>query len=81
MASGAPIVTVDLPVLREVLGEDPAAVTVPPDSPESLAAAIVEILDDRERATQLATEASKRVQSFSWKRRAEAVRELLEEAR
>lgn len=81
MASGAPIITVDLPVLREVLGDDPAAVIVPPDSPDTLAAEIAGLLDDRERSTRLAAQASKRVESFTWKRRAEAVRTFLEGAR
>jgi glycosyltransferase involved in cell wall biosynthesis len=81
MASGAPIVTVDLPVLREVLGEDPAAAVVPPDSPKALAAAIAGIIEDRDRATRLAAQASKRVESFSWRRRADAVVAFLGDAR
>jgi glycosyltransferase involved in cell wall biosynthesis len=68
-------------VLREVLGDDPAAVIVPPDSPDTLAAEIAGLLDDRERSTRLAAQASKRVESFTWKRRAEAVRTFLEGAR
>jgi glycosyltransferase involved in cell wall biosynthesis len=80
MASGVPIVSVDLPVLREVLGDDPAAVLVPADSPDALAVGIAEVLDDQERASRLATRALERVEAFTWKRRADALRAFLEEA-
>jgi glycosyltransferase involved in cell wall biosynthesis len=70
MAARRPIVAVDLPVLREVLGHEPAAVMVPPDSPERLADAIVAVLDDREEAERLAAAAQRRVASFTWEARA-----------
>ena len=47
MAAGVPIVSVDLPVLREVLGDPPAATLVPPDSPGELARAVQRVLNDR----------------------------------
>jgi glycosyltransferase involved in cell wall biosynthesis len=80
MASGVPIVSVDLPVLREVLGDDPAAVLVPPDSPDALAEGIAGILDDPARAKQLATRALQRVEAFTWRARADAVRAFVEGA-
>jgi glycosyltransferase involved in cell wall biosynthesis len=73
MASGVPVVAVDLPVLREVLGEPPAAVLVPPDSPEELAAGIQVVLEDSQRAATIASAARARVTEFTWDARAARV--------
>jgi glycosyltransferase involved in cell wall biosynthesis len=73
MASRRPIVAVDLPVLREVLGDEPSAMMIPPDSPRRLAEAIRVILDDPEEAERLAAAACRRVAAFTWEARARAV--------
>jgi glycosyltransferase involved in cell wall biosynthesis len=70
MASGRPIVAVDIPVLREVLGEEPAAVLAAQDDPDALSAAIRFVIDDTSRSQRLADEALLRVSNFTWKRRA-----------
>jgi glycosyltransferase involved in cell wall biosynthesis len=73
MASGRPIVSVDLPVVREVLGNEPAAVMVPPDSPRLLAAAIARVVDHPESGERLGQAALKRVRAFTWDARARAI--------
>lgn len=73
MASERPIVAVDLPVLREVLGDVPAAVMVPADSPDLLAAAIERVLGDESLAQDLAQRARRRVEDFTVDARADAV--------
>jgi glycosyltransferase involved in cell wall biosynthesis len=77
MAAGRPIVCVDLPVLREVLGTDPAAVMVPPDAPDRLAQEIANLIDDPERADRLSKTALRRVQAFTWTQRARTVAEFI----
>ncbi len=73
MASGVPIVSADIPVLRELLGDPPAATVVPGDSPRSLAHAIRAIFDKPEPAQALARQARGRVEAFTWDRRAERI--------
>ena len=81
MASGVPIVAVDLPVLREVLGEPPAAKLVPPDSPVALSRAVKDVLTQRESALIAAARARRRVTEFSWERRADRVLQFIESLR
>ena len=73
MASGRPIVAVDLPVLREVLGDPPAAVLVRPDAPAELARAIAGLLDDEPLGARLAEAALQRVAAFTWEERARTI--------
>jgi glycosyltransferase involved in cell wall biosynthesis len=73
MAAERPIVAVDLPVLREVLGDEPAAFLVPPDQPRALADAIVQVLDDPAKARSLAAKARAQVTAFSWEQRARSI--------
>ncbi|WP_406280283.1 glycosyltransferase [Embleya sp. NBC_00896] len=59
MGVGTPIVTSDLPPVREITGAGDCAALVPPDSPEALAAALVSALTEREK-TSVRTEAAHR---------------------
>jgi glycosyltransferase involved in cell wall biosynthesis len=77
MASERPIIAVDLPVLREVLG-DGAAVFVPPDSPAEFARAVVDLLDDDAASSALTVRARARVDRFTWDERARSVLEFIE---
>ena len=79
MAAGVPTVSVDLPVLREVLGDPPAARLVPPDSPDELACAVQEVLNKREGALELAGAARRRVAEFTWDERARRVSEFVDD--
>jgi glycosyltransferase involved in cell wall biosynthesis len=73
MASDVPIVACDLPVLREVLGDPPAAFLARPDAPEELAVVIQRALGQPAHARAMATAARKRVEEFTWDSRAERV--------
>jgi len=81
MAAGRPIVAVDLPILREVLGDQPAAVLVPPDSPQSLAQAIRDLLADERTAATLAARALELACKFTWGARALAITNFIKSIR
>jgi glycosyltransferase involved in cell wall biosynthesis len=53
MALGIPIVATDLEPVREVVEDGRCATLVPPRSPQSLASAMVSLLEDRDRARLL----------------------------
>ncbi|MDO8590457.1 MAG: glycosyltransferase family 4 protein, partial [bacterium] len=72
MASGQPIVTSDLPAIREILNEE-TAVFVEPDDQASLEKGILKILLDETFGKKLADEAYKRVLNYTWKKRAERI--------
>jgi glycosyltransferase involved in cell wall biosynthesis len=80
MASGVPIVAVDLPVLAEVLGTPPAAFLIRADAPRELARAVRAVLDEPARAASVAAMARERVTNFTWDRRAETLVEFLRRA-
>jgi glycosyltransferase involved in cell wall biosynthesis len=65
MVSGLPVVASDLPVHKEVCGE--AAVNFPRFSPESLAEAVVMVLDPAIRS-KLVVAGKLRAKDFSWSR-------------
>jgi glycosyltransferase involved in cell wall biosynthesis len=77
MAAERPIVSTDLPSIREVLRHDVNAVLVPPDSASELASAIERVLNDPALATRLARAALAEVPNYSWQRRAEKLEALL----
>jgi glycosyltransferase involved in cell wall biosynthesis len=72
MASGVPVVSSDLPSIREVLRRD-NSVLVSPDSPGSLAVGIKSILTDKVLADTLAKEALSEAEEYSWLKRAERI--------
>jgi glycosyltransferase involved in cell wall biosynthesis len=76
MAARRPIVAADYESLHELLRET-AAVFVERDRPDLLASAIARVLDDPGLAEQVARESYEDVQSFTWRRRAERVRDLV----
>ena len=78
MASGRPIIAADLPILKEVLGEKPSAIMVPPDSPAQLAKAIMGLLADNHRAEALAASSLERVAQFAWEERAKTIMTFIE---
>jgi glycosyltransferase involved in cell wall biosynthesis len=72
MASGVPIVASDLPSIREVLDDD-CAIFFKPDNVLSLSDAIRISLDDSGRMKYLAEMAHAKVNSYTWKARAETI--------
>jgi glycosyltransferase involved in cell wall biosynthesis len=79
LAAGRPIISVDLPVLREVLGQDPAAILVPQDAPLELARAIAELVVNDSQARELARRGLELARGFSWTKRAETIAEAIEQ--
>lgn len=72
MASGIPIVTSDLPSIREVLSGD-MALFVPPDDVAALATGIQKVLEQASDAYVYAQKALIRVQKYSWTGRAKRI--------
>jgi glycosyltransferase involved in cell wall biosynthesis len=69
MSAGRPIVASNLPVVRELVREGRDALLVPPDAPETLADAILRILEDERLARRLADHAARRARRrLTWKR-------------
>src|SRR4029079_715197 len=76
MASGRPIVASALPSLREVLRDGENALLVEPGNPPAFVAAISRLKDDPALAAQLAAQARRDVEDFTWVRRAERLEAL-----
>ncbi|MBP7741228.1 MAG: glycosyltransferase family 4 protein [Candidatus Pacebacteria bacterium] len=76
MASGVPIVSSDLPSLREVLNED-LAVLVESDNPLALAGGITDILKDQAQTAQRARNAKEVVAAYTWDARAKHIMSFL----
>jgi len=72
MASGNPIVTTDLPSIREILNES-TAYLFSPDNSEDLTKKISEMLENYNEAQVKASKATERVKEFTWKRRADKI--------
>lgn len=72
MASGAPIVSSDLPSIGEVLSRD-NAVLVKPDNPESLAAGITTVIQSIDFAQKISSKALIDVGSYTWIKRSEKI--------
>ncbi len=67
--AATPLVCSDLPVLREVAGD--AAIFAPPDRPDLLAEAIVQVLTDTALRDDLIQRGRQRIAELSWSRAAE----------
>lgn len=72
MASERPIITSDLPTIRDVLSED-TAFFCEPDSVQSLADSIADIVDHPEQAQQKAEAAKRLSKEHSWQKRMERI--------
>lgn len=78
MACGAPVVTSDIPVMRETVGK--AAKLVNPSSVQDLAGAIVTLLDDKQARGRLSVLGQEHAQSFTWAQTATKTLEVYEQA-
>jgi glycosyltransferase involved in cell wall biosynthesis len=78
MASGAAIISSDLPVLREVLADGVNALLVPPADPSAWAQALARLRNDPSLARGLAQRARRDLEErYTWGRRAELILEAL----
>ncbi|MEA2446799.1 MAG: phosphatidyl-myo-inositol alpha-mannosyltransferase [Actinomycetota bacterium] len=78
MAAGAPVIASDIPGYRAV-SED-AALLVPPDSPEDLAAALRRVLMDDDLAGKMREASTKVARRYDWNRLAVGIERIYEAA-
>ena len=78
MACGAPVIASRIPVLQETLGED--ALLTPPTDASALAGAIVEVLTNPQRQSDLRAAGLRRAARFSWENAAKLTREVYQSA-
>jgi len=81
MACGTPVIVGDTGGLREIVAAGDTGLRVRPDDPEHLAAALVEVLTDRELARGLVQRAARVIHDrFTWERVATTTAEVYERA-
>jgi len=78
---GRPIVTSDLPAIREVLTDGQSAVFVPPGDAAALAAALVRIKENPALAASLGAAAAALAPRFTWDERAARIETAMDAAR
>lgn len=76
MTSGRPIISSDLPSLREVLNEENACF-FEADNPKSLTSAITSILNDKKKQDKISNQALRDIIKYSWNCRAQKIISLL----
>ncbi len=77
MACGLPIVSTDLPGVRDYVN-DACALLTPKGDPQALAEAILCLQEDKALRQRMASASRARAQDFSWQRVASRVREVYE---
>ena len=73
MASGNPIISSDIPVLKEVLENEVNSLLVQPDSLDEWISTINRIKNDNNLGRKLARNARSRAESYSWTKRAKNI--------
>jgi glycosyltransferase involved in cell wall biosynthesis len=74
MARGCPVIGSDIPVLREVGGDD--MVYVDPNDPAAMAKAVSQVVGDATAQESLATAGRARAAQFTWQRTADATADV-----
>jgi glycosyltransferase involved in cell wall biosynthesis len=71
-ANGTPVITLDLPVFQSIVNRDVDGLLVPPDNTEALGKAILQLLQNSEKARQMGRAGRRKVEaSFTWEQVAE----------
>lgn len=78
MACGVPVVVTETSSLPEVVGD--AGVIVEPSSVQALSRALIDVVQDSERAEDLARRGLERARGFTWERAAAGLDEVFREA-
>ncbi len=73
MAAGRPIVTFDLPVLREVLIDKVNAILVQQDDPIAMTEGIRLVLEDSEIGFSISNKARQQAKAYTWEKRAKKI--------
>lgn len=79
MASRVPIVTSDLPSIREILDEDEAFFFKVGDK-EALLKSLISVLSDRRKADNVSKKAFEKVVVYSWEKRAKAIMDMIKQS-
>ncbi len=79
MAEGKPVVATDVGGVADVVEDRRTGILVPPRDPEALAEAILELLDDPEKARRFGEAGRERASLFSVERMVEEIEELYED--
>ena len=77
MASGKPIVSSDLPSLREVLDEDTAVLVAPGDA-RALAEGLTRVMENEALGKKIREAAFQKVQNYTWEKRAKTILTFIE---
>lgn len=77
MACGTPVITSNTSSMPEVAGD--AALLIDPTQPDTLAAAISELLTNDTRRAELRDKGLRRVQEFSWSKTARQIKRIYEQ--
>lgn len=80
LAMGRAIVASDLPAVREIVTHEDSAILVPPDDPESLAAALIRVAGDSSLSQRLADAARQLAPTYSWDERGRRLSAAIEAA-
>lgn len=78
MACGVPIISTDVGIVRDVLGEKQKEFILKERSKEALKQAIRKLLEDRKQFEELSKENLKQIQEWSWPKKCEQFKEFFE---
>lgn len=73
MAAGRPIIASDISPIRDILTHEVNALLVPPDNIEAWISAVQRLAQERDLAVQLANNARKEAERYTWYRRAKGI--------
>jgi len=73
MASGNPIIIADYPVLHEIVEHNESAYFVKKDDPVALLQSVLKLKENKSLRETLAVNALKRVEMFTWEKRAKQI--------
>lgn len=78
---GVPVIATDIGGINEVISDNVTGKIIPPDNPELLRSAILELIQNEEERNRLGSELQKKVLSeFTWQKTAVQVKKIIESA-
>jgi len=76
---GVPVIATDMGGINEVISDNKTGKIIPPDDPESLQSAILELIRDEEERNTLGAELQKKISAeFTWQKTAQEVKKIIE---
>ncbi|MEO5760910.1 MAG: glycosyltransferase family 4 protein [Vicinamibacteria bacterium] len=78
MASGVPVITLDIPPLNEIVRCDQEGIFFKENDPADLARAITELADDPQKRREMSMKARERAPLYSWDAHARQIESILE---